>query len=231
MLVVAIIGASAMTFEVFRQATSAATFLGSAGHASARAAAAEAAAAEASAEVPASRRQAALAAPVAALLAAAVGAPPKALAKRPTGVNNPGLLPQTDGQSTTVIDVAKILTESQERQVMATIKEIEQDSKVKLRVLTQTYPNSPGLAIRDYWGVDDLTLIYVHDTGGLGESNVVNFNAPMGVEKFKPVNFWRRAQNVFGNRYYIRDHGDGETVIDVVNYIRDEFKPKPPESS
>lgn len=114
---------------------------------------------------------------------------------------------------------------------MATIKEIELDSKVKLRVLTQTYPNSPGLAIRDYWGVDDLTLIYVHDTGGLGESNVVNFNAPMGVEKFKPVNFWRRAQNVFGNRYYIRDHGDGETVIDVVNYIRDEFKPKPPESS
>ncbi|CAK9062699.1 unnamed protein product [Durusdinium trenchii] len=141
---------------------------------------------------------------VAGLLASAgLDASSPAAARRPEGVNRPELLPKTDGASTPVIDVARlhgavvgeivdfaaewILTPSQERELAADIAEIEKTAQVRLRVLTQTFPNTPGLAIKDYWKPDARTVIYVHDTGGLGETAVVNFNAGQEVELMRPV--------------------------------------------
>jgi len=169
-----------------------------------------------------------LAGPIGALLAFGLveGARREAPAQaRPAGVNRPELLPATDGALTPVIDIAKILSERQEREIAQQIGEIEQASKVKLRVLTQTYPTTPGLAIRDYWKVDGKTLVYVHDTGGLGENAVVNFNAGTEVESQKPFDFWRRVKNKFGNRFYIQEHGDSDTVSAVVAELRDSFVP------
>ncbi|CAE7427210.1 unnamed protein product, partial [Symbiodinium necroappetens] len=151
---------------------------------------------------------------------------PAAEAKRPEGVNRPELLPKTDAATTPVIDVARILTNSQERELAGYIAEIETAAKVRLRVLTQTFPNTPGLAIRDYWKPDGRTVIYVHDTGGLGDGYVVNFNAGSEVEKMKPLTYWRQVQNTYGNRYYIRDHGDGDTVIDVVKALKEGLTPE-----
>mmetsp|Transcript_9819 Transcript_9819/g.23610 ORF Transcript_9819/g.23610 Transcript_9819/m.23610 type:complete len:222 (+) Transcript_9819:3-668(+) len=147
-------------------------------------------------------------------------------AKRPEGVNRPDLLPASDGATTPVIDVARILTSSQERELGKYIAEIETAAKVRLRVLTQTFPNTPGLAIKDYWKPDGRTVIYVHDTGGLGEGNVVNFNAGTEVEKMKPLTYWRQVQNTYGNRFYIRDHGDGDTVVDVVKALKEGLIPE-----
>eukprot|EP00971_Amphidinium_carterae_P120812 2393664-Amphidinium_carterae.1 len=114
-------------------------------------------------------------------------------AARPQGVNQPELLPKTAGAETPLIDVIKLLGSSQRRAVLDNIRKLEQGpDKIKLRVLCQTYPSTPGLAIRDYWGVDDSTLIYVHDTGGLGPAAVVNFQAGAKVEAIKPLSFWRQ---------------------------------------
>ena len=44
---------------------------------------------------------------------------------------------------------------------------------MKLRVLAQAYPNTPGLAVKDYWSVDDDTVVFVADPG-LG--NILNFS-------------------------------------------------------
>eukprot|EP00434_Breviolum_minutum_P038041 symbB.v1.2.033735.t1/scaffold4019.1/size63226/3 len=147
-------------------------------------------------------------------------------AKRPEGVNRPELLPKSDGASTPIIDVARILTASQERQLTADIAELEQLAKVRLRVLTQTFPNTPGLAIKDYWKPDGRTIIYVHDTGGLGETAVVNFNAGQEVESMKPLSYWRQVQNTYGNKYYIKEHGDSDTVVDVVKALKEGFIPE-----
>lgn len=162
-----------------------------------------------------------------------------ASAALPPPVNNPELLPNTPGDSTPIVDVARILSTSQLREMDKKIKEVESKSNVKIRVLAQTYPNSPGKAIQKYWNVDTCkaegvsaddptckgdpnVLVYVHDTGGLGSANV-NFSVGKDVEARKPRTFWRQIQNKFGNRFYIRDHGDAETMLDVVSALHDAF--------
>jgi len=182
---------------------------------------------------------------VASIAVGATSAPQRAAAKRPEGVNRPELLPNTPGESTPLIDVARILSERQRRGIEKQIAEVERASGVRIRVLTQTYPNSPGLAIRQYWNVDTClgrssktddgtckgdqqVLVYVHDTGGLG-SAVVNFSVARGVESRKPFTFWRQLQNKYGNEFYIREHGDSDTVVDVVDALHDAFMPVPAE--
>lgn len=59
------------------------------------------------------------------------------------------------------------------------IKGIEDDTGFKFRLLAQNYPQTPGLAIRDYWGVDDMTIVCVVDPGF---GDILNFNVGQGVD-------------------------------------------------
>ena len=79
---------------------------------------------------------------------------------RMEGVNKPELLPS--GPVTPVIDVAGFLTEGEEARIKTRVENLEKDTGVKLRVLAQNYPDTPGLAIKDYWGVDDDTVVFVY---------------------------------------------------------------------
>jgi len=75
------------------------------------------------------------------------------------GVNRPELLPP--GKPVPVLDVAGFLTEGQEARIRSRVVSLEEDTGVRLRVLAQNYPETPGLAIKDYWAVDDNTVVFV----------------------------------------------------------------------
>ncbi|CAB9531574.1 15.0 kDa protein [Seminavis robusta] len=65
------------------------------------------------------------------------------------------------------------------------------------------YPNTPGLAIRDYWDLgkegqkDDKYIVLVVDEFG-GKGNVLNFNVGDGVKFALPNVFWTRLQAKYG---------------------------------
>ena len=66
------------------------------------------------------------------------------------GVNNPQLLPDGPQSENLVIDVAGYLTKSEVKRLQTRMENIQRDTGVKLRILAQAYPQTPGLAIKDY---------------------------------------------------------------------------------
>ncbi|CAL2267681.1 unnamed protein product [Prunus armeniaca] len=115
------------------------------------------------------------------------------------GVNKPELLPK---EFSPVIDVAGFLSDGQEKRLAQEIDNIEKDTGFKLRVLAQNYPDTPGLAIKDFWQVDDRTIVFVADpTFG----NILNFNVGASVDLDVPRSFWSRLAGKYGNVFYWKE--------------------------
>ena len=68
--------------------------------------------------------------------------------------------------------IVKFLTSGQEKRMDTMLANLEKDTGFRVRVLCQAYPNTPGLAVRDYWSVgkedqkDDKYVILVVDEFG-----------------------------------------------------------------
>jgi hypothetical protein len=104
---------------------------------------------------------------------------PQDASARLESVNRPDLLPQ--GKGLNVIQTEKFLTTGQVRRLNDMLVSLEKDTGFRVRVLCQNYPNTPGLAIRDYWSLgkedqlDDKYVVLVVDQFG-GRGNSLNFN-------------------------------------------------------
>lgn len=72
---------------------------------------------------------------------------------------------------------------AQERRLRSEVESLERDTGVKLRVLAQNYPDTPGLAIRDFWGVDADTVVFVADPS-IG--NIINVNVGENIDLLVP---------------------------------------------
>jgi hypothetical protein len=127
--------------------------------------------------------------------------------------DNPDLLPD---HPTPVIDLAKLLTDGERTDLEHELETFEQTSGWKLKVLTQ-YDRTPGLAIRDFWQLDDRSLLLVADERG---GNLLNFNVGEALFALMPRTFWVELQTRYGNQYYVRDHGGDGAILDALHSVQ-----------
>jgi len=151
----------------------------------------------------------------------AVVAPQTATA-RLEAVNRPDLLPSEQGLN--VIQTEKFLTPGQAKRLDKMMANLEKDTGFRLRVLCQNYPNTPGLAIRDYWSLgkedqkDDKYIVLVVDQFG-GRGNILNFNVGDGVKFALPNVFWTRLSGKYGTTFFVRDNGVDVAVENAIEAI------------
>lgn len=136
----------------------------------------------------------------------------------------------------------------QESRIKAEVDSLEKDTGVKLRVLCQNYPTTPGLAIRDFWSVDDDTVVFVADPS-LG-GNILNFNVGGNIDLRIPrvgqllpglavylfcslgwalrlltlvlprvQNFWTRLSGKYGTKFFWQERGEGTAIVNAVSAI------------
>jgi hypothetical protein len=127
--------------------------------------------------------------------------------------DNPELLPK---EQTPIIDLAKTFSDIQEQKLIQDINQFEADTGWKLRILTQ-YDRTPGRAVRQYWGLDDKSVLVVADSRG---GNILNFNVGDAVYQLMPRTFWIELQTRFGNLYYVRENGEDNAIIDSLSAVK-----------
>jgi hypothetical protein len=104
----------------------------------------------------------------------------------------------------------------QESRIIQEITDLEKDTGFKLRVLAQNYPETPGLAVRDFWQVDDNTVVFVADpTFG----NILNFNVGASIDLNIPRSFWGRLAGKYGNIFYWREKGEDASIEAAVSAV------------
>lgn len=137
-------------------------------------------------------------------------------------VDRPDLLPKEEGLN--VIQVEKFLTSGQAKRMDSMLANLEKDTGFRLRVLCQSYPQTPGLAIRDYWSLgkegqkDDKYIVLVVDQFG-GKGNVLNFNVGEGVKFALPNVFWTRLSGKYGTTFFVRENGIDLAIVNAVEAI------------
>jgi len=95
------------------------------------------------------------------------------------------------------------------------VNNLEIKSGWKIKYLSQ-FESSPGSAIKDYWDLDETSLLIVADPRG---GNLLNFNVGEAYFNFMPRLFWVELQTRFGNQYYVKDHGEDGAVLDAINSV------------
>ena len=134
-----------------------------------------------------------------------VGAPAQAM-------DNPELLPD---HPTPVIDLAKALSERQRADLETSLMAFEERTGWKLRVLTQ-YERTPGLAVKDFWGLDERSLLLIADPRG---GNLLNFNVGDAFFALMPRTWWVELQTRYGNQFYVRDNGEDGAIYAALDAV------------
>ncbi len=127
--------------------------------------------------------------------------------------NNPDLLP---AEQTPVIDLAKALPSGEEEALARDLEAFEQETGWKLRVLTQ-FDRTPGTAVKNYWGLDDHSLLLVADQRG---GNLLNFSVGDAFYPLMPRTFWIELQTRYGNQYYVRENGEEGAILGALEAVK-----------
>ncbi|MEB3339505.1 TPM domain-containing protein [Okeania sp.] len=127
--------------------------------------------------------------------------------------DNPDLLP---AEQTPIIDLARTFTDIQEESLAKDLEQFETETGWKLRVLTQ-FDSTPGRAVKDFWGLDNNSVLLVADSRG---GNILNFNVGRALYQFLPRTFWVELQTRYGNQFFVRDQGEDQSIIQSLESIK-----------
>ncbi len=126
--------------------------------------------------------------------------------------DNPDLLPDAP---TRIIDLARSLSSAQEESLDQHLADFEAETGWKLRVLTQ-YDQTPGRAVKAFWGLDKHSVMLVADPRG---GNLLNFSVGDDLYDFLPRTFWIELQTRFGNQFFVRDNGEDNAILEALGAI------------
>ncbi len=127
-------------------------------------------------------------------------------------IENPELLPD---HPTPVIDLARAFSDNQLKELETSLDAFEQRSGWKLRVLTQ-YEKTPGLAVKEFWGLDERSLLIIGDPRG---GNLLNFNVGDAFFALMPRTWWVELQTRYGNQFYVRDNGEDGSLLATIGAV------------
>ncbi|MCU0565658.1 MAG: TPM domain-containing protein [Oculatellaceae cyanobacterium Prado106] len=136
-----------------------------------------------------------------------------AIAQPAEAYDNPDLLPN---EPTTIIDLAHSLTTLQLDSLDQDLADFEAETGWKLRVLTQ-YDRTPGRAVKEFWGLDDRSVLLVADPRG---GNLLNFSVGDALYSLMPRTFWIELQTRYGNQFFVRDNGEDASILEALNSIK-----------
>ena len=126
--------------------------------------------------------------------------------------DNPELLPK---EQTPIIDLAKTLSEKQRLDLESSLNSYEQETGWKIRVLSQ-YEKTPGLAVKDYWNLDETSLLIIADPRG---GNLLSFNVGDAYFALMPRIFWVELQTRFGNQFYVKDNVEDGAILSSIQAV------------
>ena len=124
----------------------------------------------------------------------------------------PELLPE---KYSNVIDLGRFLTDSEELELDQRLTKFEEQTGWKLRVLTQV-DRTPGRAVKEFWGLDDNSVMLVADSRG---RNLLNFSVGDAVYPLLSRGFWIELQSRYGNQFYVREQGYSQSILSSVDAI------------
>ncbi len=116
---------------------------------------------------------------------------------------------------TPIIDLAKSFSDIQKSDLEKSLNEYQNKTGWKIKVLTQ-FESTPGLAIKDFWDIDERTLLIVADPRG---GNLLNFNVGDAYFALMPRLFWVELQTRFGNQFFVKDYGEDKAILDAIQSV------------
>lgn len=126
--------------------------------------------------------------------------------------DNPDLLPD---HYTPIIDLANSLTEVQQQTLAQQLDEFETETGWKLRVLTQ-FDRTPGRAVKEFWGLDDRSVLLIADPRG---GNLLNFSVGDALFELLPRTFWIELQTRYGNQFFVRENGEDGSILEAIESL------------
>lgn len=136
-----------------------------------------------------------------------------AIAPAAQAYDNPELLPN---RFTPVIDLADSLTDIQQENLEKQLTDFETETGWKLRVLTQ-FDRTPGRAVKEFWGLDDRSVMLVADPRG---GNLLNFSVGDALFDLLPRTFWIELQTRYGNQFFVRENGEDISILSALESLK-----------